>query len=163
MCDLKKLATQKFFIRYYNYEVSPGGMNISERIIILAICLIILSLEVIPICGATTGDVIVFERKNEQGILGDVGHVGVAFQNGDGTWTAGAIEGIVGLLSIDPGKPNGGWARIFKTKEDVINEFAKPRSSYSDHMPPHAAYEKYKIITVGNSNPESALQEIIKI
>jgi len=136
------------------------GKDITYRIMILAICLIMLSLELIPICCATTGAVIIFERKNEV-LGGDVGHVGVAIQLEDGSWVAGAVEGPGGLdnvVGVIAG--NGGWISdlgVFKTKEDVINEFAMDRTTYSNGIIPHDPYDKMVTIEVQNPNYSNAL------
>ena len=129
----------------------------------------LISLEIAPICDATSGAVILFERKNNLPIEGDVGHVGIAFQNPDGTWSAGAIEGppwwVDAATGVGSGTENGGWARIFKTEQDVINEFSNPRPSASDGIKPHAAYDNYKIIEVDNVDSQhyaQAYQEIMK-
>ena len=134
---------------------------ITYRIMILTICLIMLSLELIPICCATTGDVIVFERKNSQGIFGDVGHVGLAIQLEDGTWIAGAIEGPGDKHQggIFTAGYNGGWYHVFKTKEDVIKEFTEKRptdlsDTESGKIVHHEAYDKMKTITVQEIDAE---------
>jgi hypothetical protein len=136
------------------------GKDITYRIMILAICLIMLSLELIPICCATTGAVIIFERKNE--VLGeDAGHVGVAIQLEDGSWVAGAVEGPGGLANVvGVIAGNGGWISdlgVFKTKEDVINEFAMDRTTYSNGIIPHDPYDKMVTIEVQNPNYSNAL------
>jgi len=80
--------------------------------------------------------------------------VGVAIQLEDGTWIAGAIEGYGGKSSIAPGESNGGWVskKTFKTKEDVIKEFATKRSSDSDGIGAHDPYDQYKIIDVNDAH-----------
>ena len=86
---------------------------------------------------------------------GGAGHVGVAFQNADGTWTAGAIEGATekklsnlwGAVVSKSGD-NGGWSKDFESKEEVEKEFLDRK------------YEKIKEISVENSNPEKAAERI---
>jgi len=77
----------------------------------------------------------------------------VAFENDDGTWTAGAIEGTpeedkswknFGGLGVLPGGSNGGWYETVETREDVEKTFSE------------LGYNKIKIISVDKSNSESA-------
>ena len=118
--------------------------------------------------SGVSGSVIIFERKNEQGVLGDVGHVGIAIQLNDGTWIAGAIEGPGGIWgAIGTLGSNGGWYHSFATKEDVIKEFAEDRSSelYSSegNISSHAAYDKMKTIEVGEIDAEKAKEAYDKM
>jgi hypothetical protein len=145
-------------------------MNISYRIIIMVICLMVLSLEVMPICCATSGAVIVFERKNV--VLGvDVGHVGIAFKNpNDGTWVGGAVEGtgdtLTNAVGVDANQYNGGWysdVGFFKTKEDVIREFSTNRITESDGVIPHAAYDRMQFIAIQDPHYDEALQAVQRI
>lgn len=72
--------------------------------------------------------------------------------------------GVPAGTDYDPTE-NGGWARIFKTEEDAINEFSISRSSASDGIKPHAAYDNYKIIYVDNvdfQHQDQAYREIMK-
>jgi hypothetical protein len=66
-------------------------MNIAYRIIVFAICLMLLSLDIAPVYDAISGTAIIAARTKDP--IG-LGHVGVAFQDPTtGKWTAGAIEG----------------------------------------------------------------------
>ena len=79
-----------------------------------AICIAILLMEVLPICTAFDGNVIVAQRT--RGAHG-LGHVGIAFENQDGTWTAGAIEGFNSKIIIKPGDFNGAWVEHFNNRD----------------------------------------------
>ena len=111
--------------------------------------------EVIP-CDATEGIAVVAVRTSS---VAGAGHVGVAFQNADGTWTCGAIEGprnpgTEAIFDVNPGTYNGAWVQHLNSIEDVEKEFASIRPS-SDPTP-HAAYDTIKILQVANPNPTSA-------
>ena len=91
------------------------------------------------------------------GSVGGLGHVGVAFENADGTWTAGAIEGApekswsnLGGLVVLPSGDEGAWSKQFNTREEVETEFQS------------RDYDKIKEIPVANSNPDGANKEIEK-
>jgi hypothetical protein len=117
----------------------------------------------------TPGKVIIAARTSS---VGGLGHIGVAIQNADGTWTAGAIEGdpdknALNKVIVLHDEDNGGWYMDFKTEEEVIAEFSKntlSADSTCTSYPCHEAYNKIKIISVENSNPESArkAKEIIQ-
>lgn len=121
------------------------------------VLLMILLLGSSGYCSETDASGMVIVAVRTDSVAG-LGHVGVAFQNANGTWTAGSVEGAVekswynwGGAFIAPfGKKgeNGGWFRLFNTREEVENEFAK------------LEYDKYKIIPVENCNPESANDRI---
>jgi hypothetical protein len=83
---------------------SDGSINIEKsmadmkhRIAGMAICFVILFAIITPICNAFEGTAIVAYRSNVLPTEKDVGHVGVGYQNIDGTWTCGAIEGHGGF------------------------------------------------------------------
>lgn len=89
------------------------------------------------------------------GSVGGLGHVGVAFENADGTWTAGAIEGApekswsnLGGLVVLPSGDEGAWSKKFNTREEVETEFLVRK------------YDKIKEIPVADSNPDRANKEI---
>jgi hypothetical protein len=91
------------------------SVDMACHISISLIYLMMIALVVIPIGSAASGEVIVFYRENNQ-IVGDVGHVGVAIQLEDGTWFAGAVEGPGGLWGITGTLGgNGGWSSPFNT------------------------------------------------
>lgn len=122
--------------------------DLAYRIMVPSVYLLIIALVVLPIGNAESGEVIVFYRENNQ-IVGDVGHVGVAIQLEDGTWLGGAVEGPGGIWGITGTLlGNGGWSDDFKTKKDVIAEFAS-----SSH---HAAYTAMKSIQVPEIHGSSA-------
>jgi hypothetical protein len=116
--------------------------------------------------SANQGTVIVAARTSS---VGGLGHVGVAFQNADGTWTAGAIEGApkgtlsnLGGAQVWAGDMNGGWVKKYNTREEVIAEFSSNTLSEGacSGYPCHAAYDKIKIISVEDSNPKLANDRI---
>lgn len=130
-----------------NEVFSDGGVFISYRFMKLAICLLIFFMEFAPVCDAFDGIAIVAARSKS---VGGLGHVGVAILNSNGTWTAGAIEGINSQPVINSGDNNGAWIKWdLKSEAEVINEFA----SKTDY---HDAYDKIKTIPVINANQESA-------
>jgi hypothetical protein len=137
-------------------------MDITFRILI-AICFVLLFVVIAPICDATSGGIIIFERKNVIGI--DVGHVGVAFKNpNDGTWIGGAVEATTDTWSnikgIRSSQYNGGWSSrvgIFKTQEDAITEFSTDRITETDGIIPHAAYDRMKFMAVQDPHYNEAL------
>lgn len=126
---------------------------------IITSILLLFLLELVSICNAVGGEVIVFERPNVL-LKVDVGHVGVAFQN-DGSWTGGAIENPLGRARVEKGGFNGGWSSHFASKADVIKEFTTDRSSPSGDIEAHAAYTNWKVISVEDADPNLAL-EVIK-
>lgn len=80
----------------------------------------------------------------------NLGHVGVGFQNADGTWTIGAIEGdpekaiLWGAAALPLIGNNGGWVETGKTLLEAEVLF-------------HAlGYDGFKIIQVSDSNPDLA-------
>jgi hypothetical protein len=102
------------------------------------------------------GTVIVAFRDLPVGIkpLGtkNVGHAGVAFQNEDGTWTAGAVEGPgfpFQILSALPGMENGAWVEYFNDNSQVIEEFS------------NKGYEKIKTIDVFSDTDPAAAQKVM--
>jgi len=81
----------------------------------------------------------------------NLGHVGVGFQNDDGTWTIGGVEGdpdktiLWGAVAFGD---NGGWVEEHKTLQEVAVIF-------------HAlGYDGLKIIEVIDDNPNLANLEI---
>ena len=82
----------------------------------------------------------------------NVGHVGVAFQNEDGTWSAGAVEGPgfpFQILSALPEMENGAWVEYFNDKSQVIEEFS------------NKGYEKIKTIDVFSDTDPAAAQKVM--
>jgi len=128
-----------------------------HRIAGMAICFVILFMIIAPICNAFDGTAIVAYRSNVLPTGKDVGHVGVGYQNTDGTWTCGAIEGPGGFQPnilypdiVDPGKFNGAWVLTLNTLEQVEQEFAANKKA-------HAAYDSIKIIkSIKDANPTNA-------
>lgn len=131
-----------------------------------AVCVLIISITLLINLGIVSaseqdekkdlikGTAIVAVRT---GSVAGLGHVGVAFQNADGTWTAGAIEGApekslsnLGGLLVLPSGDEGAWSKKFNTREEVENEFLR------------LDYDKLKEIYVDNSNPDRANKEIEK-
>lgn len=141
-----------------------------HRNTVIAVTLLLFSVELVSVCDATSGTIIVFEKDNFQNLAGyetDVGHVGVAFQNpDDGTWIAGAVEGPGGannMLGVNGPANNGGWVSdvgFFKTEEDLVKEFALPRTVGSNGIIPHGAYDRMKVIGVKDSDYKDALSKI---
>lgn len=119
---------------------------------IFVLFLTIANLGVGSSSSETAGTAIVAVRTSS--VIG-LGHVGVAFQNADGTWTAGAIEGApkktlhnLGGAVVFSSDENGAWSDKFNTLEDVEKEFLRRDYNY------------IKIIPVENSNPELATKKI---
>jgi hypothetical protein len=124
-----------------------------KNVMTILIYLAVIILLVLPIGNAASGEVIVFYRENPQPVVGDVGHVGVAIQLENGAWFAGAVEGPGGVWGVTGTLgANGGWFKEFKTKEDVIKEFASSSS--------HAAYTSMKSIPVKEIDDSKARSTI---
>ncbi len=89
------------------------------------------------------------------------GHTAIAFENPDGTWTAGAIEGFDDKLFIKRGDLNGAWVRIFDTRDDVIKEFSSTTPSEDPTLyPGHQSYDEIKVINVKNPDHIKANEAI---
>ena len=82
-----------------------------------------------------SGMVIVADRSSA--VYG-LGHTGVAFQNSDGTYTCGAVEGHNNEAIIFKGDKNGGWYEKFKTLDEVEKKFSELR------------YDRIKGLTLNN-------------
>lgn len=128
------------------------------RNIVLAICLVVLSIEIVPVCSQPNGMAIIAVRTTA---VGSLGHVGVGFQNDDGTWTIGAVENsggspVVldqkGLMGTEIGASDGqspfsdndAWV---EQNLDLKDAEAKFRS---------LGYDGFKIIQVSDPNPGNA-------
>jgi hypothetical protein len=79
-----------------------------------------------------------------------LGHVGVGFQNNDGTWTIGAIENTGGSPVVSPGADNGAWVEKDKTISEVEEKFHSLN------------YDGFKIIQASDTKPDLADAEINK-
>lgn len=122
----------------------------SHNIMKIAICCAILIIVIAPICDAKQGYAIV---ANRQKAVGGLGHVGVAFQNLDGTWTAGAIENLGGMNSaiVLPGQKhpsgepaNDAWVLENRPLNEILNRFVI------------GEYNRIKVVSVDNANAEDA-------
>ena len=110
-------------------------------------------MEIATVYGNTGGLAIIAVRTTA---VGSLGHVGVGFQNDDGTWTIGAIENSGGspivlskkglMASADPSplSDNGAWVGPHMNLKDVEAKFRS------------LGYDGIKIIQVSNSNPDNA-------
>lgn len=92
-----------------------------------------------------SGMVIVADRSSA--VYG-LGHTGVAFQNSDGTYTCGAVEGHNNKAIIFKGDKNGGWYEKFKTLDEVEKKFSE------------LGYDKIKILFITNPDPAKAERTI---
>lgn len=121
------------------------------RNIILAICLVVLSIEITPVCCQSNGMAIIAVRTTA---VDSLGHVGAGFQNDDGTWTFGGVEGdpdkaiLWGAVVPPIFGNNGGWVEEHKTLQEVEVMF-------------HAlGYDGLKVIQVSNYDPNFAYSVI---
>jgi hypothetical protein len=113
------------------------------------------------VVSATDGLAIIAVRTTS---VDNLGHVGVGFQNEDGTWTIGGIENTGGSPVVIPGADNrvgiasavgslynnGGWTETKKTLTDVEVIFHS------------LSYDGFKIIQVSDSKSNLADAEINK-
>ena len=114
--------------------------------IISAICFMALSMGICT-CNADANAIVAVRTAS----VDNLGHVGVGFQNDDGTWTIGGVEGdpdktiLWGAVAFGD---NGGWVEEHKTLQEVAVIF-------------HAlGYDGLKIIEVIDDNPNLANLEI---
>lgn len=120
----------------------------ARSIVATAICCAILFMVIAPISDAKQGYAIVANREKA---VGGAGHVGVAFQNPDGTWTAGAIENRGGLPYIAKGEKhpsgepaNDAWLMENKPLNEILNRFV-----IED-------YNRIKFVSVGDAHADNA-------
>jgi uncharacterized GH25 family protein len=119
----------------------------------------VLLMEIAVVYGDTDGLAIIAVRTTAVQLpwgLGPAGHVGVGFQNEDGTWTIGAIENSGGspivlsqkglMASSDPGtlSDNDAWVESHLDLEEVEAKFRS------------LGYDGIKTIQVSDSNPDNA-------
>lgn len=120
--------------------------------IVLAICLITIFMNIVPVYCDSTGLAIIAVRTNAVQLpfgLGPAGHVGVGFQNEDGTWTIGAVENPGGSPIVVDGFDNGGWTERYDTLSEVTAKFQS------------LGYDGIKVIKIENAQPQQADNKIM--
>jgi hypothetical protein len=73
-----------------------------------------------------------------------LGHIGVGYQNSNGNFLCGAIEGRNNLPYIAPGDDNGGWIKAYQDLDGVMGAFRS------------RGYDSIKVISVDYPDPENA-------
>jgi tetratricopeptide (TPR) repeat protein len=99
-----------------------GEIDMKCRVVVIAICLFILFIETALVYGQgqPNGMAIIAVRTTA---VGELGHVGVGFQNDNGTWTIGAIENSGGSPVVLPFFDNGGWVESYRALLEVAVKF----------------------------------------
>lgn len=121
--------------------------NITYLNVVFAISLVVLSMGIVPVSCDSDGLAIIAVRTTA---VGNLGHVGVGFQNDDDTWTIGGVEGdpdktiLWGAVVPPIFGDNGGWVEEHKTLQEVAVIF-------------HSLdYDGLKIIQVIDDDPNLA-------
>lgn len=115
------------------------------RRIIIAFCIMFLFMGIMPLCDAIDGIAFIAVKSSA---VGGLGHVGVGFQNSDGTFTCGAIENTGGSPLVIGFLDNGGWVESDKTMPEVAVLFNA------------LGYDGIKVIQVNNVDIEKAIKII---
>jgi len=113
-----------------------GGTLLSNRTIIIAIYVILAIGLVMPLCDAMVDGTAIIAIRTKDPLW--LGHVGVAFENEDGTWTYGAIEGPPGdlqFLSTYRKEINIPWPKINIKDLGSIKDFPIQIESKSISIP----------------------------
>jgi len=104
-----------------------------------------LFMGIMPLCDAIDGIAFIAVKSSA---VGGLGHVGVGFQNSDGTFTCGAIENTGGSPLVIRFLDNGGWVESDKTMPEVAVLFNA------------LGYDGIKVIQVNNVDIEKAIKII---
>lgn len=105
-----------------------------------------------------TGEVLILQRTQTPPV---VGHTAWAIKLADGTWLAGAWDGITPIWPpgfIPKGSGNGHWKLVFRSKQEVLDWFSnQPVQSQGGQSMGYATYNWYKDIVVPHANIPAAL------
>lgn len=161
--NLRVLDPKRFSLDIPILKQDLEGWNIiyHNTVLVLAICFMFLSIAIEPVYCDSDGLAIIAVRTAAVQLpwgLGPVGHVGVGFQNQDGTWTIGGVENTGGAPVVLPGADNrigivpvvgaiydnGGWVESYKTLLEVSVKFHS------------LGYDVIKVIRVGDTQPKRA-------
>jgi hypothetical protein len=115
----------------------------NPKILLIMSCSIALLMVFSTISNAqtTSGTAIIAIRTNSPPI---VGHIGVGYQNSNGNYICGAVEGKDNQLIIAPGDDNGAWIKAYQDIEGVKGAFRS------------RGYNSIKVISVDSPNQENA-------
>ena len=115
----------------------------NQRMLLIISCSIALLMVFLTISNAQTasGTAIIAIRTNSAFGLG---HIGVGYQNSNGNYLCGAVEGKDNLPYIAPGDDNGGWIKSYRDIGGVMGAFRS------------RGYNSIKVISVDYPNPENA-------
>ena len=115
----------------------------NPRTLLIMSCSIALLMVFSTLCNAqaTSGTAIIAIRTNSPPI---VGHIGVGYQNSNGNYLCGAVEGKDYQPIITPGYDNGAWIKACQDIEEVKSAFRS------------RGYNSIKVISVDSPNPENA-------
>ena len=118
------------------------GRYMNPRMLLIMSCSIALLMVFSTLCNAqtTSGTAIIAIRTNSPAI---VGHIGVGYQNSNGNYLCGAVEGK-NNLNIAPGDDNGAWIKACQNIEEVKSAFRS------------RGYNSIKVISVDSPNQENA-------
>ncbi len=115
----------------------------NQRTLLIMSCSIALLVlfSAISIAQTTSGTAIIAIRTDSAFGLG---HIGVGYQNSNGNYICGAVEGRDNLPYIAPEDDNGGWIKSCQDLDGVMNAFRS------------RGYDSIKVIDVDSINPEAA-------
>ena len=119
------------------------GRYMNPRMLLIMSCSIALLMVFSTLCNAqtTSGTAIIAIRPNA--VFG-LGHIGVGYQNSNGNYLCGAVEGKDNQPNVTPGDDNGAWIKAYQDIEGVKGAFRS------------RGYSSIKVINVDSPNQENA-------